>query len=900
MDSRATPSLSIIERNLADFSGLEPRAWICVAPGYGREELKAVFFERGFSLGSESTVNLETLARRVLGLRPERVLAGPGRQEVLRLLLADRRILTHTPELRRLKRQSGFFKKLDRALQSGRMAFAHENEREVQEQRISEKLGENPARTEVSLIAAAYEAWLDGQQLWDSPRLLRTAVVRMDEAAPAAFPEKVYRLGVQQPEPLERAFWDSLSRHVAVEEIGLQAGISAAAAAESGAKLSWERWHTLDDGAEGLAERLAAIPAEKWADHTILIPDMPAIRRSVRRALESHGVALSDPRDPMRLRSEETIKRAVLPLEVVASRFERRQVISYIQLNPDAATGEWVKEIHARGVRQGLDLYMGGKLTHLHQDLTRLQRRFGVRLTVQELTTQWTRELELAKWLSENEKRWLLPWIDRLTTELKEDLERVGIAGRSAPILLWMERLNERIDQAAPPIERSKPRNGVILSRLGQAPLRGTKHLHLIGMSVNWISSEGIGDLWYPDRERELLGSEFSIRCSQSVRADRIAVMKAWRNATSEQIGIIDSRYDWDGRERESMTPLLRELGWSVEPAEKGAYTRFIPSFNAIRPAPPSRVKLRPLIETGKNRVSVTALDDMSKCAFIGLAKGRWKLYDLREAEPELWGDVRGRILHAAIHSLLLARDDQGNFSLSVEEALEQAWQKEKPQGLLQGPRLVALAKKKMREVLEAFCRAEKIYVERSGTKISSLEGPPLHWKTDDGIEVVGIPDRIDEHPDGIFVLDYKSSSALPKGKQMVEQGYRLQLPYYAITAARELGKPAIGVQFIELNKKGGRGSGMFFAQWNGKTPGNLTATTKNSTSLLQQSPQDAWPKIEEHILSCVKAFTQGDYEARPKIASDCARCNYYDLCGRGRASPGGDETEASPEEGAS
>ena len=926
-----TKSLSIIEQSLAEFSGLRPRAWICLGPGYGREELKSVFFEQGQALGAEVLTRVEGLAARILGVNEERVLAGPARQEVLRFILAQSSVLTLMPEMRRLRRQSGFFRKLDRSVQAGRMAWTHADEREVHEERLLEKVGENQVRTEVQKLAFIYEQWLSAEGLWDPPMLLRASIERLQsgEGTAGALPQAIFRLSAQTPESLERSFWEVLAREVecvdlAREEAAALAdandsaegvagadadddrsaddrSVATASAPPSGPEFHWTRWHTLDDAAEALAEHLATLEPEFLAQHTILIPDQTAVRRSMRRALQAHGVPLSDPRDPMRLRFEESLKRALAPLEVVSGRFERRAVIAYAQMLGQAATSKggalpagsadqallWVKEIHSRGVRIGLEGYQGGKLTALYAELTRLHERLGGKLTLADFTSRWIEEIAEAKWLEESEKRWLAPWLDRLLGEMAKDVARVGLGSRRAPPLFWMERIAERIDQATPPIERSKPRFGVTLSRLGQAPLKGTQHLHLLGLPPQWISGDGVGDLWYPDRERELLGSEFQLRSSRTVREERVRLLQGWATATDAHLEIWDAIYDWDGRERESLLPLFRETGWTdrvpAEAEDRGAHPRWIPSFGSLRPAPPTQVKLPSLLQAGVSKISATELEHMSRCGFTGLAKGRWRLFDLREAEPELWPDVRGNILHLAVQRLLESRDADGNFARDPESALEEAWQTERPRGLLRGERLEQLARRKMLEVLQAFCVAERDYVSRAHTRVSSLEGPALRWKSAHGVEVTGIPDRIDEHPEGLFILDNKSSSALPKGQDMIGLGYRLQLPFYALAVQEQLGKPVIGLQFVELNRKAGRSSGLFFSQWNGKEEGNLTYARGNSRSLVKTSPEDAWSKIREHVESAVGAYVDGCYDVKPKLPSECTDCAYRDLCGRNR-----------------
>jgi len=146
---------------------------------------------------------------------------------------------------------------------------------------------------------------------------------------------------------------------------------------------------------------------------------------------------------------------------------------------------------------------------------------------------------------------------------------------------------------------------------------------------------------------------------------------------------------------------------------------------------------------------------------------------------------------------------------------------------------------------------------------------------------LIGTPDRIDVTEDGLFIIDYKTSSALPNGTDMLELGYRLQLPFYALAASQQLGKPVAGVQFVELTTKGGRGSGMFFKKHNGKETGKFTQVRSNSKSLLSIEPDEAWSRMEEQIVLQAKAMMEGQFSARPKKQEkECNSCQLSDLCG--------------------
>jgi RecB family exonuclease len=879
-----------------------------VGAGFSREDIKAFIQAHGRGFTGDSITSLPKIALKIASsqnaeLDASKVLGALARQEVLRILLAEKRITAHLPELKRLKRQSGFFRKLDGAIQAARIAFAHEEEGAVYGERLQTRFGDNPVREELQRLSMAYEAWLDGGSLMDPPMVLRLATQILNERGwPEHLPrpESVHVFSAQLEESLERAFWDAMARHAEVMRVGPLQNREAPAQSEPPTAQAttacaqpwqWELWHTLDDAAEELADRMATAEAESgYRDCVVLIPDTSSARRSLRRALESRGVPLADPRDPTRLRWEEGLKWATLPLASVARAFERDEVISYLQAHQRGPElPGLIAEIQSRGIRMGLYSYTGGKLAPVHARLAELQDALGGRRTCADLGEAHLRFLRTSVG-TEPHRQWIVPFFESLWREFAADTARVRQAERKAPPLYWWERLQSRLAESPAPLERLKPEQGVAVYRLHQAPVSRPSRVYVLGLPAAWLSGQGLGDYWFSERERETLSGEFALRSGISQRQERLAALQAWVRG-AEQVCFLDAAYDADGRERESIDALLRELGSSLAAAEsivpekameRGAHSRWVRSYGAQRPLPPLEVKLPPMPAASDGtppEITATALDSYSRCGLMALAYQRWRLRDTREPDTDLWPDARGNILHAAVKLLLESRDPSGRFSLTSREALDQAWKLENPRGLLRSPRAETYVRERMVQVLDTFREKEYEYFDRAPSKIASLDSRYFKLAFED-VSIVGTPDRIDEHPDGIFVLDYKTSSSLPHGTDMVELGYRLQLPFYALAAQRELEKPVLGVQFVQLNKKGSRGSGIFFKKYNGKTPGKLTTLTAASKSLLSLEPVDAWAALSEKMHAHARGFVSGQFNARPKKDKECDSCLIADLCG--------------------
>jgi hypothetical protein len=326
--------MSIVTQNvlpIEDISGLRPKIWVCVGTGYSREDIKAEVLARGGGFVADAVTTVQDIGVRIIeaSFRNRITVLGPlGRQEVLRLLLAEKRISARMPELKRLRRQGNFFKRLDAAIQAGRMSFAHDIEEEVLLSTLEQKVGGNPIRPiqdEVRRLSQAYEAWLEASQRWDLPMVIQGAtqvLVQRGWPPPLRKPKRVLHFSAQFQESRERGFWESLGALVPVEEVGPARWISP----NPDLRWDWQRWHTIDDAAEALAESIAE--SGDFSSQFVLIPDHAPVRRSLARAFAKYGVPLADPRDPTRIRWDESIKWAMLPLEVVARNYERAKVVS--------------------------------------------------------------------------------------------------------------------------------------------------------------------------------------------------------------------------------------------------------------------------------------------------------------------------------------------------------------------------------------------------------------------------------------------------------------------------------------------------------------------------------------------------------------------------------------------
>ncbi len=876
--------------------GLCPEERICVGPGFSREEVKDALLARGEAFVGGAVLSLEELAALAAGVHPGRTLAAAARQEVLRALLAVPRIAAPLLELKRLRRQSGFLMRLDRAVESGRMASAHAREAEAISERARERLGESPTRGEVRGLTVAYEAWLRESGYWDLPLLLREAAEKLVQRSPPGLPKTILHLTAQVPESLEQQFWERLGQYIDVRRRGPLEAPSARA--WPGVSWSWERWHTVDDGAEEVASALAASGPSGWSDRAVLLPDDPSVRRSLLASMERHRVPLEDPRDPTALRTDEAIKATLSPLEMVAGGFEKDAVAAWLLSSREGTrrakeVSDWLHEIEKRGIRRGFGAYRGGALQPVADRLAEAAQALGGRRTCRELGGAHLEWLERGAVDRGTRER-----LSSLWGAFIEDVERAGWSDRAAPAKFWHERLRERLSDAKPAPLRLRAAPGVPVYRLAQAPLRRFKEVVVLGLPSRWLEGEGgaAGDYWYGERERDALAVDFGLRCRDTLRTERLAALRAWA-AASDHVRFVDVEYDWDGGERESLAPALRLLTGETEPEvqDRGASRRWLRSFTPPSAPAPRLVRL----DAGERVLSATDLDHQSRCGFLGLARARWKLRDPREADSSLWSDARGNILHAAVKTRVESRREDGTYGVSLEQALDAAWESQGPRGMFRSDRLIRDERRRLLQVLRRFDEEEAAYLKRCGARTVALEGPELRFDPGNGIVVTGIPDRVDETDAGLFVIDYKTGTTLPTGTEMLEAGYRLQLPYYAVALRQMLAKPVIGAQFVGLNSGGRRTTGIFFTDHAGKSGkaapaggGQPVVLGANSGSRLERAPEEVWDRFRELLGEVGGGLASGVFEARPRDLKEreCEGCAGRPLCQLDRAgAPDGD-----------
>ncbi|MGK5087525.1 PD-(D/E)XK nuclease family protein [Bdellovibrionota bacterium FG-2] len=880
-----------------DLGGLEPRAQLCVGVGISREEVKNQILQQGIPLVANAITTLQDLCAAVLEKKTgfpisERILGNTAREEILRVLVSNRHIGEHLHQLKELRRQKNFFRKLDRALQNGRLAYAHADEEAVFDQRLTESFGENILRQEVRGLARAYEAWIQATGHWDMPRLLQEAIEVLREGDAETLP-LIRHLSCRKPEGLEKFFWETLAQVTQVESLDLAVDLAVGESTFPMPAWDWQRSHSLDDSAEHLADQLLIDHA--WKRAAVLIPDDPNVRRSLLRALEGRGIPLVDPRDPTRLKWDEAAKLALLPLELVGRDFSRNEVLRWItqwpRLKPPLAPrSQWIKEIHRKGVRMGLASYSGEKLSELNHELVAVFEILNGKKTCREVGMA---HVKILRELAQGFEEWI-GFFESFWESFADDLSRVGSVSKKAPARFWLERAQDRLALASPPAPRFRPEHGVALYRLQNASLKSYEKLWIFGAPGDWLEKAQEGDLWFSVRDRDLLSGEFDLHSTRARCEQRRRNLWGWFSRT-QNVSFFDSAYDPDGKEREPLNSFLKDLGvLELQATEVGTHPRFAQSYNPFRGLPPQEVRLA----ARGTEFTATALDHASQCGLFSLVVDRWRVFEQEETDIVLWPQVRGSLLHDCVSRLLKTRvfsEGSVEFTKTAQDTVEEVWAEHPPEGLLKSIRIVKVIKKQLAQILETFMKKEKEFWDRAQTQTRAIDDMTLELEVG-GVKITGRPDRIEETREALLISDFKTSSALPHGADMLDLSYRLQLPFYALAAQKALHKPVLGIQFVELTKQGSRTKGVFFPEVSGKQAGAWVNLRANSRSLMGEEPhgscEDVWARFAAHIGAEVEKMKSGIYYAAPKMRKDCDRCRVSDCCGFRRLTAAPEEDE--------
>lgn len=852
-------------------SGLRPEAWLVLSPGFVREEWKSVCFAKGKPLTAHAIQSPVQIARILVPEAEGRILEQGARVELLRDTFKGESLREGLPEILGHRFRPKFHESLDRALQKGRELFVHREEAQAFQERLQEKNGANSRRTEYFLLNRLWESVLNSRDFFDEARIFELATARL--AAGARIPVRhIYWLSHFPLAPRVRFFQETLARSVELRALH-STEILKMRETGPGPELARKKAHSLEDGAHHLLQDIIQDGVESNA---VVIEDRSEVRRTLQRVAGEWGVPLQDARDPTLLPQSEELKAALLELEMSAKDFPRDLILAWIGVcAPDR--GDLRRKLLEGNVLRGLDACRFDPGIH------------GALLTISELYPRRMSlpELELAIGIS-NRRLGLPAWtantISSVLGEWNQGLQLLGKAGLKRPIRFWLKELSERLKSATPPVASVRRERGLRVYRVDQAvslDLPEDVRLHFFGVSAHFFEPREESTEWLSGRDLETLGFEFAIPDRRTRKEGARRSFLAWVARSSRPPVFRDFLYNESGAEEESPELALRsipELRLEETLEELPVHPRVLPSLLAdLKSASPdARVSFR------ERELPMSFINSLGNCAFTAYAQHILRLFDERDPDFELGGDVYGNLIHSAVE-LLVAEGGR----MDASTAFHRAWEKTVKPAWVRSDRLFSAMRKRAIRLLEVFASSDEEFRSKSGAGLKAQEHE-IRWKKE-GFVFSGRVDRIDQHADGLVVLDYKTSARQPGGQESLTTGKGLQLAAYALALTEQGNQPVISAQYVTLTpEKTQRNHGVLFKKWNkGKASDGvdfpLSFARSNSTSLFSEDPDAVWSAFDAKITGLLRSAVEQGFRAAPADPSDCDFCRYSGVCGRGR-----------------
>ncbi|MBU6154452.1 MAG: PD-(D/E)XK nuclease family protein [Bdellovibrionales bacterium] len=855
-----------IREIVESISGLEPGAALVLAPGFVREEWKSLCFKSGKAIVENAILSPKQIAQILVPESQDQMIERFSRIEMLRENFKAPELRSALPKLLEHRFRPKFFESLDRALQKGRELFVHAEEARIFEERLNEKNGLDERRSEFFGLNRFWERLLELRGFHDDASLFEAATRRLREEGGSRIPfQKLFWLDHFGMSPRIRHFFEELSRSISVEHLhssGFFQGRESIGSSPALRLLNRKLTHSLEDGAHHLLDEVLRDP-----DHeVVVIEDRPEIRRTLERIALERGVNLQDARDPTLLTQSEEMKTALLELDLVSRNFSRDLALAWINAK-DPDRGDLRRQIiESNAEPKGNPAFKP------------LLERYPKKMTVEQLgeaILESASDFRLPEWVSKV--------LAATVEEWKLGLRKIGSERKPRPLQLLSRELGDRLKTAAPPVPPVRRESGLHLYRVDQAvsfALPPGVRVHFFGVSPAFFEPKEDGTEWLSGRDLETLAFEFALPDRKTRRETSRNSLLSWVNCSSHPPVFWEFEYDEGGTEVESAALVLSSFPELElpEPAILHVHEKVLRSFSTTL-KPPRTVAEVPLEGT---EFPMGFLNSLGNCPFTAFAQHLLRLYDERDPDFELGSDVYGNLLHAAIEILLVSPKPD------AELAFEEAWKKTRKPAWLRSERLHRSMRARALTILETFLGSESEYRNRSGAE-PKLQEAEIELKRE-GLVFRGRMDRVDQHADGLVVLDYKTSAKQPSGQVSLEKGKGLQLASYALALRDQENQEVVSAQYVVLSpEKINRNYGVLFKKWNqGKASDSvefpLSFVKSNHTSLFDAEPDELWKAFDSKITGLIRKAQESGFRAEPADPQDCKSCRYSGVCGRERA----------------
>lgn len=182
---------------------------------------------------------------------------------------------------------------------------------------------------------------------------------------------------------------------------------------------------------------------------------------------------------------------------------------------------------------------------------------------------------------------------------------------------------------------------------------------------------------------------------------------------------------------------------------------------------------------------SATQITTLAQCPFRWFAAYVLRLEEPEEAEEDLSPSLRGSLYHRVLELAIAERPPGADLRAHVHARLNTAFAQAETE--LAVTRLPAWDARRSEHLRNLKLAVDGVDFACDGTEVLGVEVPfTAEWQ---GFPVRGIIDRVDRTPEGLVLIDYKTSATPPKGGKDEDGRAKLdiQLPIYMQAAAPAL-----------------------------------------------------------------------------------------------------------------
>ena len=246
---------------------------------------------------------------------------------------------------------------------------------------------------------------------------------------------------------------------------------------------------------------------------------------------------------------------------------------------------------------------------------------------------------------------------------------------------------------------------------------------------------------------------------------------------------------------------------------------------------------------------SPSQITTFGQCPYKWFSQKLLKLGDPEEAEDDLANNLKGILYHEVLSQLLSRCKNEPDVRDAMLAELESAFDTV-VSGMSELTRLAGWRGRRY-ELLSQLITAinGRDFLGEDSEVLATEQGFHDEWL---GLNVAGRLDRIDRTPDGLLVIDYKTSGSMPKGAKDETGRLKLdvQLPIYRAVGGKK-------------SAPGAKVSGYYYSLTKGEVLGKK--------DLL---PNDAG--LQELVVEIRTAIENGRYPVAPDV--DGAACQYCEL----------------------